>query len=422
MDGGYMLDHGVPVSTNFLWQLDPHAPFTTHEPLTDLLLTVLYRFSGEQYGSMVVVSAFAMALALTIAARLSQKAGASVPLLVVAAFLAALATSIHWSCRAHLFSYVFFAMTIAIVTSDLQSFKRDLALFLNSALWTNFHCSSILSLPLLFLGNKQLLPRSCLAVLLGILCNLRGPGYFSFLTQYASKGQSLGRGSEWCALDLAYGPGIYAFLALLLLTLVVVIKELKKKRSPEDWVAAGLFIGFGAASFLFMRFIPYFAIFALSIYRGDSAKKSNLLTNPVQTALSLTSAIVIMAAFMLRTNIEDMQPDFLPVHCTNYLRDHLPARGLKSTGFCYDNWGDYLSLKSGLPFFIDDKTQTYPAEFNVAYVAALMAEPGAREFIESCHFDYAIVPRRAPLAALLRQMPHWQVVQEDKQAILFYRK
>lgn len=431
--GQYMLSHGAPATTNFLWLLDPQAFWNTHELFTDFIFAFLYDTAHGEYQYMVLAAAVAMSAAIALAAKQASLEEAPKLFVGLATVLATLATSIHWSCRAHIFSYVFFVLAICLLRSNLDLKKKSLCIFLDFVLWINFHGSAILGLPLVILskiesGNDLAVPLKtriihwlCLAAaaLLGMSCSLRGPAYFGFLGAYAGQGQILGQGSEWAGFDTAYGIGTWAFIALIVLNLIARFKSNMGKSilNLESLLPTFLLLGFSAAALLAMRILPYAALLALATLAPSVAPAKRVLK--YLTPMLLGATVAILAAFACTQHIGDMHPAFLPVRCTDYLKAHPPA---SPVGFCYDNWGDYIYIKTGLKYFIDDRTEFYPKDFNVAYRAALMADPGAKDFLKESKFSYILIPTNSPLAALLKEDSDYQIVERDLDALLFYSK
>lgn len=424
VSGQYMLTHGSPATTNFLWLVDPQAPWCTHELFTDFVVAFLYNTAGGEYQYIVAAAAVAMSLAIALAAKQASREEASKITVGVGTVLGTLATSLHWSCRAHIFSYVFFALAICLLRSQLSYKKKCLFIFLNFLFWINFHGSAILGLPLIVLSrsaqSKPLKQRLlhyaglALAALAGMCCSLRGPSYFGFLGAYAGQGQILGQGSEWAGFDTSYGIGTWAFLALLIGSLFL---RLRGKSLRANILPTLLLLGFAGAAFLAMRILPYAALLALATLPAAQPQSKRTFKH----LLEMQSALVItmLLAFGYFNHIKDMHPAFLPVRCTDYLKAHPPSN---DAGFCYDNWGDYIYIKSGLKYFIDDRTEFYPRDFNIAYRAALFAQPGTKDFLKASDFSYILVPTNSPLAATLKEDNDYQIVERDRDALLFYGK
>ncbi|HMW89852.1 MAG TPA: hypothetical protein PLC15_13020 [Candidatus Obscuribacter sp.] len=440
VSGLYILEHGRPATSNYLWYVDPLAPWQTHELLTDFTLGCLYRLTGE-YQLVVLAAAVAMALAISLAAQSAIKSGRC-PMLSLAPLvvLAATATSLHWSARAHIFSYVFLSLTMGLARSKLSTGKLSGLLFLLFAAWVNFHGSAILGLPLVLAltlarqAEQKAAPTptskpflACLpllAALLGCLSSLRGMHYFSFLLQYATQGQILGQGSEWTGIDTAYGIGTWAYLILALIFLANCVKNWKQYRRPDLLPLTLVTLGFAMTALPCMRIIPYASLLMLSMFEAKAKPEERKEEEPSAHAgkwkgaspllLSLTAILIL--SFAATAHIKDMNPHFLPVRCSNFLKDNCNK---ETRGFAYDNWGNYLYIKCGQSFFIDDKTEFYPKDFNTAYRALLLAQSGYQDFIKEARFPFILIPRQAPLAEALEASGKWRIAERDEDAYLF---
>lgn len=437
VSGLYILEHGRPATSNYLWYVDPLAPWQTHELLTDFTLGCLYRLTGE-YQLVVLAAAVAMALAISLAAQSAIKRGRC-PMLSLAPLvvLAATATSLHWSARAHIFSYVFLSLTMGLARSKLSTGKLSGLLFLLFAAWVNFHGSAILGLPLVLALTlaRQAVQKAAptptskpflaclplLAALLGCLSSLRGMHYFSFLLQYATQGQILGQGSEWTGIDTAYGIGTWAYLILALIFLANCVKNWKQYRRPDLLPLTLVTLGFAMTALPCMRIIPYASLLMLSMFEAKAKPEERKEEEPSAHAgkwkgaspllLSLTAILIL--SFAATAHIKDMNPHFLPVRCSNFLKDNCNK---ETRGFAYDNWGNYLYIKCGQSFFIDDKTEFYPKDFNTAYRALLLAQSGYQDFIKEARFPFILIPRQAPLAEALEASGKWRIAERNQDA------
>jgi len=277
---------------------------------------------------------------------------------------------------------------MGLARSKLSTGKLSGLLFLLFAAWVNFHGSAILGLPLVLALTlaRQAVQKAAptptskpflaclplLAALLGCLSSLRGMHYFSFLLQYATQGQILGQGSEWTGIDTAYGIGTWAYLILALIFLANCVKNWKQYRRPDLLPLTLVTLGFAMTALPCMRIIPYASLLMLSMFEAKAKPEERKEEEPSAHAgkwkgaspllLSLTAILIL--SFAATAHIKDMNPHFLPVRCSNFLKDNCNK---ETRGFAYDNWGNYLYIKCGQSFFIDDKTEFYPKDFNTAY-------------------------------------------------------
>lgn len=424
--GNYMLEHHTLCTTNFLWYVDQNAPWLSTELLSDFVFAWLYNLAGQNYQYIILASALSTSLALTLAASATRARGCNLFLTIGALILAVVATSLHWSARPHLFSYLLFALVLYLGQKPLSILSRSGLYALIFALWVNLHGSAILGLPIVFIqclltfkdkSFKSFCP--LVAALVACLLNVRGPGYFAYLWQYTTHEQIFGQGSEWSSFDFIYGIGSYAFIALLVLTIVThaVKRQTLKQNCP--WLA--LTLVFAVAAFISMRFISYFALLALFSLPPSSIASSDRARSKSWTLITLAASILVSALF-INNKIPELNASQMPVKTTDYLKQYPPegAFSKQAGGFCYDNWGNYIAIKCNRKFFIDDKTDFYPVDFNVVYRACLEAEPGYEQFFKTSKFSYVLIPKACPLAQALRQKSDWRVAAQDNISVLFY--
>ncbi|MBK9201541.1 MAG: hypothetical protein IPL73_03675 [Candidatus Obscuribacter sp.] len=296
--GNYMLEHHTICTTNFLWYVDQNAPWLSTELLSDYVFAWLYNLAGQNYQYIILASALSTSLALTLAASAARAKGANLFLTIGALILAVVATSLHWSARPHLFSYLLFALVLYLGQKPLSILSRSGLYALIFALWVNLHGSAILGLPIVFIQclltfKDKSLKAFCplVAALVACLINVRGPGYFAYLWQYTSHEQIFGQGSEWSSFDFIYGIGSYAFIALLVLTIVA--HAVKRQTLKQDWPWLALTLVFAIAAFISMRFISYFALLALFSLPPSSGTSSDRASSKSWTLITLAASIIV---------------------------------------------------------------------------------------------------------------------------------
>jgi hypothetical protein len=252
----------------------------------------------------------------------------------------------------------------------------------------------------------------------------------------------VGKGSEWRSLDFSMGIGIWAFIALFGL-LMLVCRFAKTKPPLAQWLLCmALFVG----GIYVMRMIPYFALIALPAIGSAWAdiRKQACLSEPASPAQNifrkfcqwddnrqfnqkkeLTHAIIklallslIIGIFLLdpRFKVKDFQQNKLPVAAVQYMQSH----NIKGLGFALDNWGPYLYYKFQQPIFIDEKTDFYPVDFIKEYHAAYRGE--SPEVLDKYKVDYVLVQPDAGLIKYLDGSNKWQRLYADKVSVLYSRK
>lgn len=112
-------------------------------------------------------------------------------------------------------------------------------------------------------------------------------------------------------------------------------------------------------------------------------------------------------------------PRQVPTTTLAYIRDHgLPW----DRGFNLDNWGGYIRFETGERVFIDDRAAPfYPRDFFQDYMQTLSAWPVWPTVLDRHRIQWVLVSKTVPLATVLRQSANWKLRAEDPAAYLFVR-
>lgn len=273
--------------------------------------------------------------------------------------------------------------------------------------------------------------------------NIRGASFYTYMYNYLTHQQIVGRGSEWRSLDFSMGIGIWCFLAAFVILWFLWTFSPKKPRLAEWLLMLALFGG----SLHAMRLIPYFALLVLpAIGPSYEAIRSYLLSADVKTSIiqkalawwmgleqkieakeiyspmsfaSKTILLVVLSALFVllpKFAVADF-PEPLPVKALNYIEEN-KVRGL---GFTFDNWGPYIYYRQHEPIFIDEKTDFYPADFLEDYRAAFEARPEYQSVLDKYKIAYVLVPSKSPLAKALVNNPTWTKRYGDDLSVLYVR-
>jgi len=238
--GQYILHNHVIPTTNYIFAIDPKAPWLTHELLSDLILGGAQDLFG--LNGVVLVAAISIGLVLTWSYQFARLRGMGVISGLLLLILAMTATSIHWSARAHVFSYVTFLVVYYILfLSNLPAKLRYPLLFATMIVWANLHGSFVIGLAMivfallgdtisLFLSKTKSTAGTdafkvhgldLLVAILGSALNVRGLGFLKYVFDYASSPIIRFNSQESRSLDLTIGLPVYAFLLLMVITLMV---------------------------------------------------------------------------------------------------------------------------------------------------------------------------------------------------------
>lgn len=451
--GNYMFGHLKIPTTNYVWALNPDAPWTTHELIGDLLLAAAYQMGG--LNGVVVLGAVSIGLAFYIVVSAASRRGAGLLFGSVTTLLALAACSLHWSARAHLFSYVMLAWLYWLVYVSETSIKRRVFnCFILFVLWSNVHGSTILGLLLLIYllieaGIKRALKADVqetgvkqaglllLSAAVGSFFTVRGLGLVSYVVNYFFHPSIRNQSDEWRSLDFSLGFAVWTFLVLFAILITVWTFSPRKPRLSEFLFV--LTLGFGGL--YAMRIIPYFALLAvpaaaycwpaLRAQLADSnlwAPVKNLLRTDADfdndlrfgRFLSISGGAIGLAAALAFLTLPSFKlPSFdkfsLPVGAVAFLEQ----KNIHGLGFTRDNWGGYVNLETTDKIFLDDKTDFYPPEVVNDYAALYLTYPEWRKIIDKYKFEYIMIPSTIPLTFLLSDDPHWTKAYADDTATIF---
>jgi hypothetical protein len=459
LTGQYVLHNHVVPTTNYVFAINPNAPWLTHELLSDLILGGAQDLFG--LNGVVLVAALAIGLVLAWSYQFARVRGIGMisGLLLLIAVMTA--TSIHWSARAHVFSYVPFLLVYFILfVSDLPAKLRYPLLIVTMSVWSNLHGSFVLGLMMIgcaLLGDAAsfIFSKSkddstqnafkthgldLLAAIIGASLNLRGIGFLNYVISYATNPIIRFSSNESRSIDLTVGLPVYAFLLLMVIAVSVWSYSRKIPKAPELLVTVALFFG-GLYS---MRIMPYFALIALPViaFSWPSLKERALAhvgqSNPIaflfkqeekldpqestdvktyRRAYLAFGVLIALWLFIPFFKIQDYDPGRLPVDATTWLMNNKVA-GL---GFNPDNWGDYLYWRREKPVFIDDKGDFYTPEFDKEYVAVYTAKDGWKNVLDKYKVEWLLLQNTLPLVPILKTDPAWSSGYQDPLVSIFVR-
>lgn len=474
--GLWILQNHVFPHTNFAWALDPNHPWLTYEIGNYITFGLAYKLF--QLNGVVLWSAIPLTLSLMWALQMGRVRGLgplSAWILFIPAFLA---TSLEWSARPLVFSYLgFLAFYYLAVMSTAGVTKRTLQAAIIGCLWINMHGSALLGVTVLLIRPLQalidyLLHKSStlkhflqellppLAAAIGISFNLLGPAYYPYLYSYLTHPRvvlqaSEYKGAEWGPFDLSITPGSWAFLILLALAALIFL--LARYWPPH---AQGLYmIALALAGFYAMRFVPYFGLLILPVVGPawrkllDESKSKEFVSGKPNSNLVLKAGKILLRAFLRvelliedkeskcvnykfvafaiavfvllggcflylpAAKVKDFSDSAMPVASITYLGTHAPDK----LGFVVDNWAPYLYYRLHRPIFIDDKVDFYPEDFVEEYKLVLSAKPGWQQILDKYKLAYLLIPKTGHLADAVNTSPDWQLVFSDKVSSVYFR-
>ncbi len=282
--GSWMIEHHAIMRSDVFSHTRPGAPFITKEWLSEVLFAAAGNLLG--WNGVILVAALIIATTLTLLHRQLLAEGSDTLLSTALVMLAALACSMHWLARPHLYTLLF----VVVFAWQLRWFDRDRVntrqLFLRlvplTVLWTNLHGGFLAGLTLIgihFVGNfvrvmvddislRPTLRRRAVALgILGVTCalaTLLNPNGWKLHQHLLSFLWSSSRShftSEWNSANFHFA-GMRGF-ALQLLVLGFMLLVVRRPWATTDLllIAFWLYSGLNA-----MRNVPIFALIATPIF------------------------------------------------------------------------------------------------------------------------------------------------------------
>jgi hypothetical protein len=103
---------------------------------------------------------------------------------------------------------------------------------------------------------------------------------------------------------------------------------------------------------------------------------------------------------------------------------YLEMKGFRGRLAVDFGWGEYILWRfhPHLKVSMDGRFETvYPQEVIEDELKFHYGRPGWREFLTKYEPDLILIRSQGPLADLLRQEPHWQIIYEDAGSVLWKR-
>jgi hypothetical protein len=433
------------------WMLDHHRwvgpdPFTHTRPgvvrvqtdwLADLLFHGVWRWAGLA-GLALLVAALATAAMLI----LFRTIEGSVPVRAGVVLLAAAASSIFWSARPQMLTFLGTVVVGAVLRVWRREPARALVWWLVPLVlvWTNVHGGVVYGL-LIILGTVAgewanrgfglaqpldraalhrltLVAAACVAVMVANPSGLRVYGLpfhqVSSSVRFVQEVQppSLGDPTAW------------PFFLLLGLTVALMARHWR----ALDLVELVLVAGSAALALQFTRSIPFFAVVTAPVVTrllrsGPPMPRPNAEEGAQNARWGVVGLAVVAA---MGVTVVKLEPDGVqqrleaeyPVQAVDWIEANEPPHELFNT---FD-WGGYLMWE--LPWYrvsIDGRTDVYD-DFLDTYAATIGAAPGWAEELDREGIGTVLVAPGDPLATALRSSAGWDLRYEDPVAVVFVRR
>jgi hypothetical protein len=466
--------HQVPHHDLFSFSR-PGAPWFAWEWLWDVLFAMLHQrwgLAGVVLASLTVICFTTMGLF-----RLIRRECNNGLVAIAVTLLATGACSIHWLARPHLFTLLFFVITLHITMRAAGSGPgpercprrpRLLAWLVPlTLLWTNLHGGFFVVFLVLacYIGSDLLnaaiepdaarragylrstkpwlaTAAACFAV---TFINPYGWGLHKHIVEYITDPYQLQHISEFQAISF-HSPAVVYFEPLMFLTLVTALWDARHRRFAEVFLS----LGWLHLALIAQRNLPIFAIAVAPLVARaiaaaiDAARHTHLNAWVGRTAswfrsssagfdqtdrlwrLHLASAVPLLFAGALL-----LAPKPAGAKLTSsFQADAFPERAIPVLMtpetrriFAVDQWGDYLiyRLYPSKQVFIDGRSDFYGDKFGEHYLDLMNVKYGWEKTLDQYDIDTILLSPAAPLATTLKISRDWRVVYDDGVAVVFRR-
>ena len=224
-------------------------------------------------------------------------------------------------------------------------------------------------------------------------------------------------GANWLVLAVAVGAafamGWRRRIRLLLPLLFVMAAYFSFKSERELWFV--LLVGLASLAYVCPKATPLQTV----------AIRWSKWATAATVSLMIAAAFVSMQEPVLQQKVA---AEF-PARAVRFVRKQLADRVLSFAGplnetilFNSFGWGGYLMYYlPELPVSIDGRTMVHGQDRVLRHADTLGGKEGWRDDPELCEARLVVLPRRKVLASLLRLDPRFDVVYEDKVAVVFLR-
>ena len=447
VSGRIMLENRTIITTDiFSYTISgqPQTPYVWFSEILFGLADILMGLNG-----VVLLTAVVLATTFTVIyADILRKA--PTPLFAAGfALLAALASSLHWLARPHIFTLLFVALWAGRLNrvhhgEDVPTWQFPLIMFF----WANMHGAFIAGfitwgayitgwfLEKWFSAEKPLRATLNRLLLIGgtsflaTLINPVGWHLWQTILGYVTDRYLVDLTIEYASPDF-HSPISWAALLFIGLALFILSRGWKKSSLAEG----SLMMGWAALGLFGVRNLPIFAIVAAPILAShvQAAASGNIRLLRLEARFQaleksargllwpiLTVALVcgLLAGGIhldpQRTGYR-FRPDVFPVQAVDWVESN-PQSGNMFNEFgwggylIYRLWPDYKVFMDGQLFYGETITRHHQQILN--------AEPGWEDVVQQYDIRWMLVPVDKPIARFLLIHPGWKILYQDDTALI----
>jgi len=424
--------HGVP-RFDFLSYTEAGQPWVAFEWLAETALAILEALGGLPL--LAVGCAGAIAVLFRTLHRDMLASGCRGSIAFALAATGAIASSVHWLARPHLFTFFSLYAIVRILDAHAQGRLGAPTTVAASAavtlVWANIHPAFPLGLVVIaiFLACALAAGREARALgaslALGAAATFVNPygwGLHGYVLRHLTD-PVLGVTEEFSAPALDGGLQSTCFFTLFAILVVTLV--LRGRRAPLSKSLVAL--AMACLALRGVRHVPLFVVVALPLLGQllRSAPSTVIVRSKAPVAPIVVVGLLVSIAIAGGTLRQallggcDFDPTRFPTTTLDWLREHRPPA---DRGLAWDNWGGFLAYRLGIPVFIDDRSDFFPRELTRDYLRIAAATPASAALLDRYGIRWILYPRSSPLIRLLGEDPKWQKVSADAAAALFVRR
>jgi hypothetical protein len=418
-----------------------NRPYTSHEWLSQVIYQAVYSVAGLP--GLVFLAAVLLSTTFFILYQyLVQRFSLRLPILFIIGW-GAVATSLNWAIRPHLFSMLLLA--IWLIWADRLRRGEDISIWrfpILMILWSNFHGIFIAGVLALFAfaagwtvdylfakeGNPTTGKRLWLALVLSIAGSVLNPGgadsWFSILG-FVNNQYLMSRMLEANSPNFQL-PELRIILVLLVFSIFLLAVKREKFSSGQGFLLAG----FTAMSLMAFRNIQLYGVVAPFVLAEafNGLRDAPILGRLEGTLANIEDKIsgfyypviitIVMGIFILTSPISkalyQFEPETFPVNAVTWLKSN-PQDG---NMFNELNWGGYLELNLHPQKTFVDSVADVTGEVTRDYETILTTGKGWEDRLEIYNIEWAIIESDSTLSQTLINEKRWHILYKDETAMI----
>lgn len=392
----------------------------THEWLSQVIFYLVYKLSG--FVGIIFLKSFLILLTFYIVHRHSLKYANFNVLTVLIIFFSAYISSMFFTERPHLFSFLFIVILLYVLHIE-KLFLLPL-LFL---LWCNLHSGFILGFVILFIhiifdkNKKQLFFWLILSVLSSIInpsglniliypfYTIFNPHHIELILEWQSPNFHLW---QMMLVELFIFTGIISFIV---------------NKNNIIWKNIFLFLFLTHLALYNVRNIPFLAIIvapiilknlslAEKLYIGQSCKPPSKFVNLIFFIFVLFA--VISTVFYRLGDKDHINTREFPGYAVKFIKENK----LKGNIFNEYDWGGYLifTLYPEHRVFIDGRQDLYSPEITEEYLKIMNFENNYNEILDKYKIKFLLLRKNSPLVKFL-ELTGKKKIYTDDISVIFER-